>query len=52
MELLENSPDVDLAVIDVDTNIDLVQAFEVKAVPGKYLNFIEISKWRIFVELL
>lgn len=34
LELLENSTDVDLAIIDVDANIDLVQTFEVKAVPG------------------
>ena len=45
LELLENSTDVDLAIIDVDANIDLVQTFEVKAVPG---NSQLILKWRIF----
>lgn len=33
-ELLENSDDIDLAVIDVDSNTDLVETFEVKAVPA------------------
>ncbi|XP_017491906.1 PREDICTED: thioredoxin, mitochondrial [Rhagoletis zephyria] len=33
-ELLENSEDIDLATIDVDSNADLVETFEVKAVPA------------------
>uniref|UniRef100_U5EUH6 Putative thioredoxin-like protein n=1 Tax=Corethrella appendiculata TaxID=1370023 RepID=U5EUH6_9DIPT len=33
-ELLEPSNDIDLAIIDVDTNAELVQTFEVKAVPA------------------
>lgn len=33
-ELLEPMDDIDLAVVDVDTNIDLVNTFEVKAVPA------------------
>lgn len=33
-ELLEPMTDIDLAVIDVDTNVDLVNTFEVKAVPA------------------
>ncbi|CAO1422920.1 unnamed protein product [Diamesa hyperborea] len=33
-ELLEENPDIDLAVVDVDTNIELVHLFEVKAVPA------------------
>lgn len=33
-ELLEPSPDIDLAVVDVDTNAELVHTFEVKAVPA------------------
>ncbi|XP_002075199.2 thioredoxin, mitochondrial [Drosophila willistoni] len=34
LELLENSNEIDLAVIDVETNLDLVETFEVKAVPA------------------
>ncbi|XP_032308564.1 thioredoxin, mitochondrial isoform X2 [Drosophila ananassae] len=34
LELLENSSEIDLAVIDVETNLDLVETFEVKAVPA------------------
>lgn len=33
-ELLEPLDDIDLAVVDVDSNIDLVNTFEVKAVPA------------------
>ncbi|XP_055857366.1 thioredoxin, mitochondrial [Episyrphus balteatus] len=33
-ELLENSDEIDLAVIDVESNTDLVETFEVKAVPA------------------
>lgn len=33
-ELLEPMDDIDLAVVDVDSNIDLVNTFEVKAVPA------------------
>lgn len=33
-ELLEPLTDIDLAVIDVDTNVELVNTFEVKAVPA------------------
>lgn len=33
-ELLTDSTEIDLAVIDVDTNLDLVETFEVKAVPA------------------
>lgn len=33
-ELLEQRDDIDLAVVDVDENIDLVTTFEVKAVPA------------------
>lgn len=33
-ELLEPMTDIDLAVVDVDTNADLVNTFEVKAVPA------------------
>ncbi|XP_055923222.1 thioredoxin, mitochondrial [Eupeodes corollae] len=33
-ELLGNSDEIDLAVIDVDSNTDLVETFEVKAVPA------------------
>lgn len=33
-ELLENSEEIDLAVINVDSNTDLVATFEVKAVPA------------------
>lgn len=33
-ELLDNSEEIDLATIDVDTNSDLVETFEVKAVPA------------------
>lgn len=33
-ELLDANDDIDLAVIDVDTNVDLVNTFEVKAVPA------------------
>jgi len=33
-ELLEDNPDIDLAVVDVDSNIELVNLFEVKAVPA------------------
>ncbi|KAL9881060.1 thioredoxin, mitochondrial [Glossina fuscipes] len=31
---LENADDIDLAVIDVDKNIDLVETFDVRAVPA------------------
>lgn len=31
---LENAEDIDLAVIDVDKNIDLVETFDVRAVPA------------------
>lgn len=34
LELLENSNEIDLAVIDVEDNLDLVETFEVKAVPA------------------
>ena len=34
IELLDPSQTIDLAIIDVDENIDLVQTFEVKAVPA------------------
>lgn len=33
-ELLGDSNDIDLAVVDVDSNLDLVETFEVKAVPA------------------
>ncbi|XP_014095456.1 thioredoxin [Bactrocera oleae] len=33
-ELLDDSEDIDLATIDVDTNSELVETFEVKAVPA------------------
>lgn len=33
-ELLDTNTDIDLAVIDVDANVDLVNTFEVKAVPA------------------
>lgn len=33
-ELLENSDEIDLAIIDVENNTDLVETFEVKAVPA------------------
>lgn len=33
-ELLENSTEIDLAIIDVENNTDLVETFEVKAVPA------------------
>lgn len=33
-EMLEPLNDIDLAVVDVDSNIDLVNTFEVKAVPA------------------
>lgn len=33
-ELLEERDDIGLAVVDVDDNIDLVNTFEVKAVPA------------------
>lgn len=33
-ELLGTNDDIDLAVIDVDTNVELVNTFEVKAVPA------------------
>lgn len=33
-KLLENNDSIDLAIIDVDSNADLVQTFEVKAVPA------------------
>lgn len=33
-ELLEPMTDIDLAVVDVDSNVDLVNTFEVKAVPA------------------
>lgn len=33
-KLLENSNEIDLAVIDVDANTELVETFEVKAVPA------------------
>uniref|UniRef100_W8B8E3 Thioredoxin, mitochondrial n=1 Tax=Ceratitis capitata TaxID=7213 RepID=W8B8E3_CERCA len=33
-ELLDDSEEIDLATIDVDTNADLVETFEVKAVPA------------------
>ena len=33
-ELLENSTTINLATIDVEKNIDLVNTFEVKAVPA------------------
>lgn len=33
-DLLETHNDVDLAVVDVDTNHELVHTFEVKAVPA------------------
>lgn len=34
LELLENSNEIDLAIIDVEANLDLVETFEVKAVPA------------------
>lgn len=34
IELIEKNGDIDLAVLDVDNNADLVQTFEVKAVPA------------------
>ncbi|XP_075155083.1 thioredoxin [Haematobia irritans] len=33
-ELLENSNEIDLAIIDVESNTELVETFEVKAVPA------------------
>ena len=33
-ELLEDSTEIDLAIIDVENNTDLVETFEVKAVPA------------------
>lgn len=33
-ELLGPSEEIDLAIVDVDNNADLVQTFEVKAVPA------------------
>uniref|UniRef100_A0A182ILN9 Uncharacterized protein n=1 Tax=Anopheles atroparvus TaxID=41427 RepID=A0A182ILN9_ANOAO len=33
-ELLEPSEEIDLAIVDVDDNAELVQTFEVKAVPA------------------
>lgn len=33
-EMIEPLPNVDLAIVDVDANADLVQTFEVKAVPA------------------
>lgn len=33
-ELLENSNDIDLAIVDVEDNTELVETFEVKAVPA------------------
>ncbi|XP_054727163.1 thioredoxin, mitochondrial [Anastrepha obliqua] len=33
-ELLDDSEEIDLATIDVDSNMDLVETFEVKAVPA------------------
>lgn len=33
-EMLEPLDDIDLAVVDVDSNIDLVNTFDVKAVPA------------------
>lgn len=33
-ELLEHSDAIHLATIDVETNLDLVETFEVKAVPA------------------
>lgn len=33
-ELLENSDEIDLAIVDVEANLDLVETFEVKAVPA------------------
>ena len=36
-EMLELETDIDFAIVDVDSNIELVHTFEVKAVPGKVL---------------
>lgn len=33
-ELLQDSTEIDLAIIDVENNTDLVETFEVKAVPA------------------
>ncbi|XP_055374862.1 thioredoxin, mitochondrial [Condylostylus longicornis] len=33
-ELLEGSNEIDLAIVDVESNLDLVETFEVKAVPA------------------
>lgn len=33
-ELLENSNEIDLAIVDVEDNTELVETFEVKAVPA------------------
>lgn len=33
-ELLSDSPDIDLAILDVESHVDLVHTFEVKAVPA------------------
>lgn len=47
IELLENSDDIDLAVIDVDSNAALVETFEVKAVPAvlAFRNGVVIDKF-------
>lgn len=46
-ELLEQSETIHLATIDVDTNLDLVETFEVKAVPAvlAFRNGIVVDKF-------
>lgn len=46
-EMLEPLKDIDLAVVDVDSNIDLVRTFEVKAVPAivAYRNGVVVDKF-------
>ncbi|KAG5673788.1 hypothetical protein PVAND_003808 [Polypedilum vanderplanki] len=62
-ELLEDNPDIDLAIIDVDTNIDLVHLFEVSAVPSilafrngvvvdKFIGLVDANKIEELIEKL
>lgn len=46
-ELLEERDDIGLAVVDVDDNIDLVNTFEVKAVPAilAFRNGVVVDKY-------
>ena len=51
-ELLGDTDEIDLAIVDVEANLDLVETFEVKAVPGIFiihlLNKLQLKLYCLF----